>query len=83
MNFFAVGRSAESPSETEFNNLVPVSEGHSAEGYQAKKFISSALATPYSEEIYFVAVRRKCNDPIPTPCEEGEFVGALAQTGPG
>ena len=42
MNSFARWRSTESPSETPFNNLIPVSEGHSAAGYRAKEFIPSA-----------------------------------------
>ena len=41
MNFFAVWRSAESLSETQFSLKRPAFEEHPAEGFTAKKFISS------------------------------------------
>ena len=63
MNFFAVWRSAVSPSETmQALNVTPVSEGHTAEGYPAKKFISSLPARRFpsalrrSPATHFVAV---------------------------
>lgn len=44
MNFFAVRRSAEGASDTEFDNLSFAFEGQSAAGYRTRKFISSRPA---------------------------------------
>ena len=64
MNFFAGGRSAESPSETQGKSVRIVSEGDSAAGSLAKEFIPSRpvrapFAPPGNAGIHSVAPRSR------------------------